>query len=401
MEKGAVRKAQPLLYEYIRENSHSLERARTMKEAKRILIVEDDPRTQEMLMDMIKSLGHESEKANDGFEALAKMKLGFDLVLLDIIMPGIDGYEVLHQIRQDPETEELPVVMVTGRNDKEERIRAFKAGVNDFIMKPIDMSELAVRMSYLLKMKEAQDIINRSKQELEEMLEKRTEVLRKALEELASAKRLAHNAHLETIQRLAIAAEYKDQDTAAHIKRLGHYCSILARGLDMPSNEVNIIFHATPMHDVGKLGVPDSSLLKPGKLTEEEWGMMKQHTVIGARILGGSESDLLKAGEVIAMSHHERWDGTGYPQGLSEEKIPMWGRICSVADVFDALTSKRPYKEAFSNTEAYEILREGRGTHFDPIILDKFFEMRSEIEETQENYKHEEPFTVGTHEAIG
>ncbi len=368
-----------------------------MKQPMRILIVDDDLQTQEMLKHMVESLGHESENAQDGFEALAKVKLGFDLVLLDIVMPGIDGYEVLIQIREDPETEELPVVMMTGTDDKEGRIRAFKAGVNDFIIKPIDMSELAVRMSYLLKMKEAQDIINRNKEELEETLEKRTVVLRKALEELAVAKRIAHNAHLETIQRLAIAAEFKDQDTAAHIKRLGHYSSILARGLDMPASEVSIIFHATPMHDVGKLGIPGSNLLKPGKLNDAEWKVMKQHTVIGARILGGSESDILRAGEIIALSHHERWDGTGYPQGLAGEEIPIWGRICTVADVFDALTSKRPYKKAFSNMEAYEILREGHGSHFDPNILDKFFEMRNEIEEAQRNYQDEALFaaTIG------
>ncbi len=365
-----------------------------MNKPKRILIVEDDFRTQELLREMVESLGHESEYAQDGFEALAKVKLGFDLVLLDIVMPGIDGFEVLGQIREAPETEELPVVMVTGMDDKEGRIRAFKTGANDFVIKPIDMSELAVRMSYLLKMKEAQDVISRNKQELEEMLDKRTGVLREALEELAVAKRIAHNAHLETIQRLAIAAEFKDQDTAAHIKRLGHYSSILARGLELPSNEVNIIFHATPMHDVGKLGIPDRHLLKPGKLDENEWHVMKQHTVIGARILGGSESELLRAGEVIAMSHHERWDGFGYPNGLAEEDIPVWGRICTVADVFDALTSKRPYKHAFPNKEAYEILREGRGCHFDPCILDKFFDMRDEIEETQRNYQDEAPFAA-------
>lgn len=366
----------------------------TMKPAKRILIVEDDDRTQELLKQMVKTLGHESEYALDGFEALAKVKLGFDLVLLDIVMPGIDGFEVLRQIREDPDTEELPVVIVSGMDDKEGRVRAFKTGANDYIIKPIDLPELGVRMSYLLKMKEAQDIISRHKQELEGMLEKRTGILRKALEELASAKRIAHNAHLETIQRLAIAAEFKDQDTAAHIKRLGHYSSIIARGLDMPPNVVNILFHATPMHDVGKLGIPDSNLLKPGKLNDDEWKVMKQHPIIGARILGGSESDLLQAGEVIAMSHHERWDGTGYPNGLAEKNIHLWGRICAVADVFDALTSKRPYKPAFPNDEAYEILREGRGSHFDPCILDKFFEIRDEIEETQRNYQEEEPFAM-------
>ncbi len=360
-----------------------------MKQSKRILIVDDDLNTRVLLTSLVESLGHDSEEARDGFEALAMVKLGFDLVLLDISIPGIDGLEVLRQTRGDESTEDLPVVMVSGIADKENRLRAFNAGASDFLTKPVDLSELAVRSAYLLKMKETQDMINRNRLELEDMPEKRTAVLRKALEELAIAKRIAHNAHLETIQRLAIAAEFKDKDTAAHIKRLGSYCALLGRGLDLTSNEIDLLFHATPMHDVGKLGIPNSKLLKPGKLDEDEWRVMKQHTVIGARILSDSESDLLKAGEVIAMSHHERWDGARYPNGLAEGEIPVWGRICAVADVFDALTSRRPYKEAFTNETAYEMTRPGRGKHFDPKIVDVFFDKRTEVEEIQESFRHE------------
>jgi putative two-component system response regulator len=360
-----------------------------MKRSKRILIVDDDINSRMLLTSLVESLGHESEEARDGFEALAKVKLGFDLVLLDITMPGIDGLEVLRQIHEDEDTEDLPVVMVSGLTGKDDRLRAFNAGASDFLTKPVDLSELAVRLAYLLKMKEAQDTINRNRLDLENMLEKRTAVLRKALEELAIAKRIAHNAHIETIQRLAIAAEFKDKDTAAHIKRLGSYCALLGRGLDLTSNEIDLLYHATSMHDVGKLGIPDSKLLKPGKLDDDEWRIMKMHTVIGARILSDSESDLLKAGEIIAISHHERWDRTGYPNGLAEGEIPVWGRICAVADVFDALTSRRPYKEAFSNETAYEMIREGRGKHFDPKIVDIFFENIIEVEEIQESFRKE------------
>ncbi|MBI3129254.1 MAG: response regulator [Candidatus Tectomicrobia bacterium] len=357
---------------------------------KRVLIVDDDMRSRLLLMAMVEYMGHEAEDARDGFEALAKVRLGFDLVLLDIVMPGIDGFEVVRQLREDPETADLPVLMVTGMDSKEERIRSIRVGANDFISKPVDSTELSVRMSFLLKMKEAQDEIKRTRAELQEMLEKRTSILRKSLEEMANAQRMAHEAQLETIHRLAVAAELKDKDTGAHIKRMSRFSSLVARGLGLPPGEVEMVFRASPMHDVGKLGIPDKNLLKPGRLDEEEWRVMKQHTVIGSRILGGSSSDLLRAGEVIALSHHERWDGSGYPAGLREEEIPLWGRICAVADVFDALTSPRPYKKAFPNEEAYALMQEGRGTHFDPRVLEVFFDRLEEVEEIQARHRDEE-----------
>ncbi len=354
-----------------------------MKRPKRVLVVDDDARTRMILKAMAESLGHEAEDARDGFEALAMLKLGFDIVLLDIVMPGMDGLEVTREIRQDPDLEDIPIIMVTALGNKEDRIRALKAGANDFISKPIDLTELAVRTGILLKMKEAQDDIKRNRTELEEMLEKRTSILRKTVEELGDAKRKAHQAHLETIQRLALAAEYKDKETGVHIRRLGHYSALLGRNLDLSSNEIDIIFHACPMHDVGKLGIPDKNLLKPGKLDPGEWDIMKKHTTIGGRLLSGSSSELLQAGEIIALSHHERWDGKGYPKGIAEEEIPLSGRICAVSDVFDALTSNRPYKKAYSNKNAYEILREGRGTHFDPRVTDVFFDRLEEVEAIQ------------------
>ncbi|MEE9275066.1 MAG: HD domain-containing phosphohydrolase [bacterium] len=361
---------------------------------KRILIVDDDPKTRLVMRSMVESLGHEPDDAQDGFEALAKLRLGFDMVLLDVVMPGINGFDVLRQIRKDPETEDLPVIMVTALNSREDRIRAIQVGANDFISKPIDMTELALRTSFMMKMKEAQDEIKRNRVELEEMLDKRTATLRQALQDMANAQRMAHDAHLETIQRLALVAEYKDKDTGAHIKRLGAYTSAIARGLDLPPKEVEVLYHASPMHDVGKLGVPDHNLLKPGKLDEEEWKVMQRHTVIGGRILSGSNSELLQAGEVIALSHHEKWDGSGYPLGLAGEDIPAWGRICAVADVFDALTSPRPYKSAFSNKVTLEIMREGRGTHFDSRVIDVFFDQMKEMEEIQARYVGEAPFAA-------
>lgn len=205
---------------------------------------------------------------------------------------------------------------------------------------------------------------------------------------MAEAQRRTHKAHLDTIKRLAIAAEYKDEDTAIHIDRMSNYCAIIARELHLPPGEVEVILNASPMHDVGKIGIADAILLKPGKLDNDEWDIMKQHTTMGGRILSGSSSDLLLAGEVIALSHHEKWDGSGYPKGLAGEDIPLFGRICAVADVFDALISERPYKKAFSNEKAYEILREGRGTQFDPKVLDAFFKRLDKVVAIQEQYSH-------------
>ncbi|MGE4557295.1 MAG: HD-GYP domain-containing protein [Desulfovibrionaceae bacterium] len=192
------------------------------------------------------------------------------------------------------------------------------------------------------------------------------------MQNLAESQANILKAHIETILILSSAAEYKDNETAQHIKRMSWMASILAEELGMPQSEVELVHRASPMHDIGKIGVPDAILLKPGKLTPEEWVVMREHTTIGSRILENSTSDLLQAGSIIAMTHHEKWDGSGYPKGLAGEDIPLYGRISAVADVFDALTSKRPYKEAFSNEVALDIMAKGRGSHFDPAVYDAF-----------------------------
>jgi len=360
-----------------------------MNKPKRILIVDDDRANRWLLEAKVESLGHESEIAQDGFEALAKLKLDIDLVLLDVMMPGMDGFEVVRHIREDPDVGDIPIIMVTTLTSKEDRLRSVEAGANDFISKPVDKTELRARTASLLKMKEAQDAIKRHKAELEEKVEQRTANLRQALEEMAEAQRRTHEAYLDTIHRLAVVAEYKDEDTAFHIKRMSRYSALLARKLNLSPGEVEIILHASPMHDVGKIGTPDAILLKPCKLNEEEWEIMKQHTTIGGRILDGSDSGLLQAGKVIALSHHEKWDGSGYPNGLAGEDIPLWGRICAVADVFDALTNKRPYKEAFSNEKSLEIMKEERNKHFDLELINLFLENFDEVVAIQKKYREE------------
>ena len=202
---------------------------------------------------------------------------------------------------------------------------------------------------------------------------------RHLFEDLVEAKRRTELAFLDTVQRLAIVAAYKDKDTALHVKRMSRYSAILAGGLCLSPTEVEIVLHGSQMHDVGKIGIPDAILLKPAKLDAHEWEIMKQHTTMGGHMLSGSSSELMQAGRTIALSHHERWDGSGYPKGLEGEDIPLLGRICAVADVFDAVTTQRPYREAFSTQEAYGILREGRGTQFDPRVVDVFFARLDEI----------------------
>ncbi len=355
--------------------------------SKRILIVDDDEQIREILSEFMGMQGFECEIASDGIEALAKIKLDIDLVLMDVNMPKMDGYEVVKRIRSEAEYRDLPIIMVTSMATQEDRLRAVQAGANDFIAKPIDQIELEVRTVSLLKMKEIQDTIKRHKAELEEKVQQRTAALRKSLDEMVDAQRNTYEAYLDTIRRLAIAAEYRDEGTAAHIMRMSNYAAALAKGLKFPPGKIEIVLHASPMHDVGKIGIPDGILLKKGKLEDKEWEIMRRHTTIGSRILKESNSDFLKAGEVIAASHHEKWDGSGYPNGLKGEEIPHLGRICAVADVFDALTTKRPYKEAFSNEAAFDIIKKGRGTHFDPEVVDIFFEKIEEIINIQNTFQ--------------
>lgn len=371
----------------------SIQKGLVMTNPKRILIVDDEEMNRELMEAMMASFGHVSELAIDGPEALEKVSPDFDLVLLDVMMPGMDGFEVARRIRENPEISDIPLIMVTGLSRQEDRLHAVKVGVNDFISKPVDKVELGVRTDSMLKMKEAQDAIKQHRAMLEETVEKRTASLRKTLEELREAQRLTHQAHLDTIRRLAVASEYRDEDTAAHINRMSNYCAIVARSLGLPEDEVDLILHASPMHDVGKIGIPDAILLKPDKLDNAEWEIMKQHSIIGSRILVGSSSVLVEAGEIIALSHHEKWDGTGYPKGISGEDIPLYGRICAIADVFDALTSNRPYKAVLSNDKAFEIIQKNSGTHFEPKVVDAFFDQLDDVIKVQKRYAENEKET--------
>ncbi len=355
-----------------------------MTQRKRILVVDDESCNRLLLQSALKTLGYEPEHAQDGFEALAKLSLDIDVVLLDVMMPGMDGFEVARRIKKDIHWGDTPIIMVTSLTSREDRLRAVEAGAGDYISKPVDLVELRVRLASILRMKEAQDALKHHKAELEATVRRRTAALRKSLEDIGKAQRRTHQAHMDTIRRLVLASEFKDDDTGAHVQRVSSFSALIAEALKLPPGEVEIIREAAPMHDVGKIGIPDAVLQKPGQLTAEEMTMMHGHCEIGAQILGGSRSQILQAGEIIALSHHERWDGAGYPYGQAGEDIPLFGRICALADVFDALTNKRSYKEPYPLEKAVGILKEDRGRHFDPTLVDIFMENLGQVVEIQD-----------------
>ncbi len=352
----------------------------------RILIVDDELINRKVLEGLLKARGHECVSAENGPAALKLLDKSIALVLLDIMMPGMDGFSVVRAIRQMPEYADLPIVMVTALSAREDRLRAVEAGANDFVAKPIDATELGVRMTSLLRMKNYHDELKNYQAHLQQMVAEKTSALRSALLALENARQATVQAHMETIHKLSAAAEYKDEDTGSHIMRMSRYCELIARARGLNEDDVELILNSSPMHDIGKMGIPDAILLKPGKLDGDEWEIMRGHTLIGARILSGGSSKFLEAGAEIALSHHEKWDGSGYPNHLAGENIPLFGRICAVADVFDALTSRRPYKMALPNQRSLEIMSKGRGSHFDPDLYDLFLANYDEVLKIQNSF---------------
>lgn len=339
----------------------------------KILVVDDEDRNLRLMEAMLLPLGYQVILARDGQEAMTKVnEASPDVILLDIVMPRMDGFEVARRLRAHDKTRTVPIVMVTALGEITDRVRALEAGADDFLTKPVDKTELIARINSSLKVKAYNDHMCNYQQTLEAEVANRTEELRQAIERVKLAS-------LDTIYRLSRAAEYRDEDTGAHVKRMSHYAAAVAHKMRLDDSFVESILYAAPMHDVGKIGIPDHILLKPGKLDPEEWQIMKQHTIIGAQILAGSDAETIRVAEVIALSHHERWDGGGYPKGLKGSEIPLAGRIAAIADVFDALTSKRPYKEPFSIEKSFNIIRQERARHFDPEVTDNFLAIKDEL----------------------
>ena len=363
-----------------------------MEVKKKILVADDEEQNRKLLGSLLVAVGYDIEYACTGKEAVEKSKTYRpDLILLDIMMPDMDGYEACDLIRTDPETVNIPIVMVTALTERDSKLKGLTVGANDFLTKPIDRAELTLRVKNLLKMKEFEDFMLRHNQILEDEVKQRTYDLQEAIDEIERSHEETKKGYLETIYRLTLAAEFKDEDTSSHIKRISHYCKAISLKLGKSNEFIETIFHASPMHDIGKIGIPDNILLKPGRLTSEEFEIMKNHTKIGARILGNSVSDFLQAGEIIALSHHERWDGKGYPNGLKGKEIPLTGRIMNIVDQYDSLRSKRPYKPALSHEKTYEIITKGDGRtmpeHFDPEILEVFKQLADEFNTIFEEHK--------------
>jgi len=299
-----------------------------------------------------------------------------DLVVVDYIMPDMDGIEFISRLRASPGMEDVPVLMITASEDRGVRHEALRRGATDFLTKPVDHVEFSTRVRNMLALSTGR-----------RKLADRAAWL---AEEVAKATEAVHAREQELLIRMSRAAEFRDPETGAHILRMAHYSRLIAEALDLPEDDCRQIFQAAPMHDIGKIGIPDHILLKPGPLTHEEFEVMKRHAQIGHELLKGSASTVLQAAATIAVSHHERFDGTGYPYGVAGEAIPHYGRIVAVADVFDALTSTRPYKQAWSLDEAVAYLRDHSAAHFDPACVDAFFSRWDAVQEIHAHYRDDE-----------
>ncbi len=300
----------------------------------------------------------------------------FDLILLDIRMPKMDGFQVMERLEEIIADDYLPVLVLTAQTDNETRLRALDMGAKDFITKPFQKNEVLLRIDIMLQVRAAYN----QKRQLNELLEKKVR--------LRTAEVV--DTQYEIIRRLARAGEYRDNETGMHVIRVGKSAQRLARALGYGDRFCDLMMHASTMHDVGKIGVPDRVLLKPGKLDGEEWALMREHAAVGANILDEHGADVMKLAKVIALTHHEKWNGEGYPNGLKGADIPIEGRITAICDVFDALTSVRPYKDAWSVEAASAEVRNASGSHFDPDLVPKFVEILPGIVALRDRYSDDE-----------
>ena len=362
----------------------------------RIMIVDDEAVNVRVVRKLLNRLGYQNlTSTTDSTQVLELLRRQQpDVLLLDVMMPEVSGFAILKAMQSDDALRSIPVLVLTAMSDRKTRLTSLELGANDFLEKPIDQAELSPRVRNALMIKACQSQLRSYADDLRTAVRQRTRQLSRS--------------RLEVVHCLARAAEFRDDDTGQHVVRVGHFAKLIAHHAGLPRPFVDMIGFAAQLHDVGKIGIPDSILLKPGPLTDEEFDFMRGHCDMGNRVLSASRvSDrvLFGTGEIesedtsspedswvspvsgmaatIAMTHHEKWDGSGYPNGLSGEDIPLEGRITAIADVFDALSSKRPYKDAYPIDRCFEILREGRGAHFDPQLLDVFLACRTEIEQIQ------------------
>ena len=341
----------------------------------RIISIDDNKTNLLIIESYAKILNLEIESFLNPKEALeASFEKEYDLVIVDYMMPEINGLEFIQSFRQNNQS--TPIIMLTAvGDDMNLQIKALEYGANDFLSKPINAPAFKARIINMLKLRKSQLLLQDKALLLQDEVKLATIRLKES--------------EYETLQMLGKTAEFKDPETNAHTQRVAYYCKLLARAYGLDENLQDIIFYASPFHDLGKIGIPDNILLKPGKLDDDEFSIMKNHAKIGYEILKGSKSKYLKAGGVIAYNHHEKYDGTGYPNGLKGESIPIFGRITAIADVFDALTSSRPYKKAWSLEEAFDFLIEEKSVHFDPKLVDLFLENKNEVINIHNKFKED------------
>lgn len=362
-----------------------------------LLVVDDNEMNRDMLVRRLKPLGYQVDTACDGGQALEMLQNGnYDLVLLDIMMPVMDGFEVLRQMKLQQRLKSVPVIMITALDDTSSAARCIDMGAEDYLTKPFDPTLLKARISSCLERKRLHDQESLYRTKIEEYNNQLQERVRQQVQEISQAQ-------LGAIFAMSKLAESRDPETGEHLERMREYCKVLSQQLSkltkyeiiIDNTFISDIYAASPLHDIGKVGIDDSVLLKAGKLTDQEWRVMKLHPVIGAETLREVDkqhpgNSLIRMGIDIAASHHEKWDGSGYPYGLQGTEIPLVARILALGDVYDALTSKRCYKEAFNHEKSRQIVIESSGNHFDPEVVDAFIQTEDEFKRIREFYQDSE-----------
>ena len=343
-----------------------------------ILIVDDELANVLLLQKILASRGYQNVVATqDPTQALPLyQEHNCDLILLDLNMPELDGYGVLDQLNNLAGKALPPILILTAQHTQSFRQRALDNGAIDYVTKPFNAEELLSRVHNLLQVQMAHKYMHHQNEILEQKVRERTQVI--------------HDTRLQVVRRLGRAAEYRDEETGLHIIRMSKMAMVIAEAAGLDEEQCDLLLNAAPMHDIGKIGIPDHILLKPGKFEAEEWRIMQTHAQIGADILSGDDSELMKMAYEIALTHHEKWNGKGYPNGLKAEEIPLVGRITALADVFDALTSKRPYKEAWPVEKAVDLIKEESGEHFDPELVALFLQELAKIIEIKVKYAEPE-----------
>ncbi len=344
-----------------------------------------------LIKDSIDLSGYKIFSAADGSTALKAVKEQKpDIILLDVMLPDMSGYDVLRKLKASPETWNIPVIIVTAFGDHNAKYEALNIGADDFLHKPFDVNELRIRINNSIKVKAYNDLLNDYNNTLEKTVKEKTKELNTALQNLQTMNETLKQAYLNTVYRLTKAAEYKDGFTGEHIKRISSLSSLLGDYMGLSQADKETIVYASPMHDIGKIGIPDNILQKTSSLNENEFEVIKTHTIIGGEILEKSESDILRMAHTIALTHHEKWDGSGYPKGLKNTKTPLIGRIVMLVDQYDAMRSKRPYKPALSHEQVFDIITKGdvrtMPRHFDPGLLEVFKKNSDKFDHTYNSF---------------